>query len=125
MMKMTTKISILAVVLVLGHMPFLAAQSTLKAEQRINGKLVSRHTVTGINEENGNTLVSVESTAEATISDPIKDGKYSLTRSTNWQFNATKGRLVSLSMNEDAWAISKLPQGNVPVHQVTTATLSP
>jgi len=91
----------------------------------INGKLVSRHTVTGINEENGNTLVNVESTAEATISDPIEDGKYSLTRSTNWQFNATKGQLVSLSMNEDAWAVSKLPQGNVPVHQVTTATLSP
>jgi hypothetical protein len=91
----------------------------------IAGKLVSRHTVTGINKENGNTLVSVESTAEATISDPIDNGKYILTRNTIWQFNATKGRLVSLSMNENAYAISKLPQGNVPVHQITTATLSP
>jgi hypothetical protein len=35
------------------------------------------------------------------------------------------GKLVSLSMNEDAYAISKLPQGNVPVHQITTSTLSP
>ena len=91
----------------------------------INGKLVSRHTVTDINEENGNTLVSVESIAEATINDPIDDGKYALTRNTNWQFNATKGRLVSLSLNEDAYATSKLPQGNVPVHQVTKVTLSP
>ena len=35
------------------------------------------------------------------------------------------GKLVSLSMIEDAYAIRKLPQGNVPVHQITTATLSP
>ncbi len=84
-----------------------------------------RHTVTDIAEENGNTLVTVESIAEATINDPIDNGKYSLTRSTNWTFDATKGRLVSLSLNEEAYAVSKLPQGNVPVHQITKATLFP
>ena len=89
----------------------------------ISGKLDSRHTVTGTTVENGKTLVSVESTAQATINNPIDGGKYSLTRTTHWQFNATDGRLVSLSMNEDAYAVSKLPQGNVPVHQVTKASL--
>lgn len=91
----------------------------------INGELVSRHTVTDVNEENGNIIVSVESTAEGTINETADEDSYSLTRSTKWQFNATEGRLVSLSMVEEAFAVSKLPQGDVPVHQITRASLSP
>ena len=91
----------------------------------VRGQLNSRHTVTGIENGGGSTLVAVQTRAEAELEATLEGGPFSLSRELEWQFDATNGRLVSLSMTEQAEAVSKLPQGNIPVRQVTRVQLSP
>jgi hypothetical protein len=90
------------------------------------GVLSGRHRVTSIRHRGGRRLVTVESTAEAELQ-PIEGSGFTGTieRSFNWTFDATSGRLVSLSMTQESTGISPVQQGDVRVNQVTTVKLGP
>jgi len=88
-----------------------------------NGSLDSEHTVTALDRDNGHTIVSVTSTSKAQLG---KDGsglQYSgdgtLNRTSNWRFDASDGRLLSVSMEQETSGINTLPQGEIEVQQLT------
>jgi len=87
------------------------------------GSLSSEHTVTALDKHNGHTIVSVTSTSKAQL---VKDGsglQYSgdgtLNRTSNWRFDTSDGRLLSVSMEQETSGINTLPQGEVEVRQLT------
>jgi len=87
------------------------------------GSLSSEHTVTALDKDNGHTIVSVTSTSKAQLE---KDGnglQYSgdgaLNRTSNWRFDASDGRLLSVSMEQETSGINSLPQGELGVQQLT------
>ena len=87
------------------------------------GSLSSEHTVTALDKDNGRTIVSVTSTSKAQLG---KDGnglQYSgdgaLNRTSNWRFDASDGRLLSVSMEQETSGINTLPQGEIEVQQLT------
>jgi hypothetical protein len=87
------------------------------------GSLSSEHTVTALDKHNGHTIVSVTSTSKAQLK---KDGsglQYSgdgvLNRTSNWRFDTSDGRLLSVSMEQETSGINTLPQGEVGVRQLT------
>lgn len=90
------------------------------------GVLSGRHRVTSVRHRGGRRLVTVESTAEAELQ-PIEEPGFTGTieRTVNWTFDATSGRLVSLSMTQESSGISPIQQGDVRVSQVTTVKLGP
>jgi len=87
------------------------------------GSLDSKHTVTALDNEGGHTIVSVSSTSKAQIVNAGAGLKYSgdgtLSRTSNWRFDASDGRILSLSMEQQTSGINTLPQGEVEVQQVT------
>jgi hypothetical protein len=92
------------------------------------GTLSTTHTVTDIKHHDGHTLVSVESQALASLGTMEGAREYEesnqLAQKAEWVFDETHGRLVSLSMTQEAHGASSLPQGMVPVDQVTQVVFS-
>ncbi len=88
-----------------------------------SGNLDSQHTVTGVDQLNTHTIVSVISTAQARLGNVDGGLKYSgdgeLNRTSSWRFDATDGRLLSLRMEQDTSGINTMPQGEVGVRQHT------
>ena len=87
------------------------------------GSLSSEHTVIALDKDNGHTIVSVTSTSKAQLG---KDGiglQYSgdgtLNRTSNWRFDVSDGRLLSVSMEQETSGINSLPQGELEVQQLT------
>ena len=87
------------------------------------GSLRSEHTVTALDKDNGHTIVSVTSTSKAQL---VKDGnglQYSgdgaLNRTSNWRFDASDGRLLSVSMKQETSGFNSFPQGKIEVRQRT------
>ena len=87
------------------------------------GSLNSEHTVTALDKDNGHTIVSVTSTSKAQL---VRDGnglQYSgdgaLNRTSHWRFDASDGRLLSVSMKQKTSGINSLPQGEMEVSQLT------
>jgi hypothetical protein len=87
------------------------------------GSLSSEHTVTALDKDNGHSIVSVTSTSKAQL---VKDGnglQYSgdgaLNRTSDWRFDASDGRLLSVSMEQETSGVNSLPQGEVEVRQLT------
>ncbi len=87
------------------------------------GRLASEHTVTAIDEHNGHTIISVTSTSKAQVGKVGSGLEYSgdgeLSRTSNWRFDASDGRLLSVSMQQETSGINTLPQGAVGVRQLT------
>ena len=87
-----------------------------------------RHEVTDVSEENGDTVVHVQSHGQTNVTAAsgtegfIGDG--TLERHIEWSFNTNTGQLVSLSMEQESQGLNKLPQGQVDVRQVTRVKLS-
>ena len=90
------------------------------------GVLSGSHRVTSVRHRGGRRLVTVESTAQAELQ-PIEETGFTgtLERTFNWTFDATSGRLVSLSMTQESSGVSPIQQGDVRVNQVTTVQLGP
>ena len=90
------------------------------------GVLSGSHRVTSVQHRGGRRLVTVESTAEAELQ-PIEEPGFTgtLERTFNWTFDATSGRLVSLSMTQESSGVSPIQQGDVRMNQVTTVKLGP
>ena len=90
--------------------------------------LKSEHTVTGVDEHEGHTIVSVTSTAHAKLNDVeggiAFSGDGELTRTSQWRFDATDGRLLSVSMEQKTSGINTLPQGDIDIRQQTNVEFS-
>ena len=90
--------------------------------------LSSEHTVTDVDERGGHTIVSVTSKAHAKLSDVeggiAFSGDGDLTRTSHWRFDATEGRLLSVSMEQRTSGVNTLPQGDINVQQQTNVELS-
>jgi hypothetical protein len=89
------------------------------------GTLVSRHRVTAVDRRDGRTIVTAETEAQADLG-PVEGGKEcsgDLKRTLRWTFDATEGRLLSLSMEQETEGTTTVPQGHLPIHQVTRVEL--
>ena len=85
------------------------------------GPLISKHRVRSVERRGARTVVVVETEGEAELT-PLGGGsgyRGTLRRTGTWSFDATAGRLLSLSMSQESDGTSPLPQGDVEVHQIT------
>jgi len=91
-------------------------------------KLNSEHTVTDVDEQDGHTIVSVTSTAHAKLTDIggaiAYSGDGELTRTSQWRFDATDGRLLSVSMEQGTSGLNTMPQGTIDIRQQTNVEFS-
>jgi len=88
------------------------------------GALSRHHKVSQIDYSNGRTVVSVQTHGTAIISAAKGNsgfvGEGSLEQTVDWTFDASNGQLLSLSIEQEAsGGASQLPQGEVPVRQIT------
>jgi hypothetical protein len=92
------------------------------------GSLSSEHAVTAIEQLDGHSIVSVTSTAKAQITDIESGVDYSgdgvLSRTSHWRFDATDGKLLSVSMQQSTTGRNTLPQGTMEVKQLTSVEYS-
>jgi hypothetical protein len=88
-----------------------------------SGELNSQHSVTAIDVVDGHSIVSVVSTAQTQLGKSgeglVYSGEGELKRTSNWRFDATAGRLLSLSMEQNTSGINAMPQGEIDVRQST------
>ncbi len=89
--------------------------------------LKSHHRITSIESRHGRTIVTVETEAEAMLHSREGEKPYSgeLQRSLHWTFDATGGRVLSMSMEQETDVLSTMPQGELTVHQRTELELAP
>jgi hypothetical protein len=94
----------------------------------VEGRLSSEHSVTAVEQLDGHTIVSITSTAHAQLSDVEGGVDYSgdgeLKRTSHWRFDATEGRLLSVSMVQETSGINTLPQGTFDIRQQTKVEFS-
>lgn len=88
------------------------------------GALNRHHKISQIEDSNGRTIVSVQTHGTAVISAAEGNsgfvGEGSLEQTVDWIFDASNGQLLSLSIEQEAsGGASQLPQGEVPVRQIT------
>jgi len=92
------------------------------------GRLDSEHTVTAVDQLNGHSIVSVTSTARAQVANVEGGIDYSgdgaLSRTSHWRFDATDGKLLSVSMEQNTSGRNTLPQGTMEVEQLTKVEFS-
>jgi len=90
------------------------------------GQLTSLHRVTSVYRENDHTIVTVATEAEASLDPVEKDRGFSgdLKRTLRWTFDATEGRLLSMSMEQKTDGVCPLPQGETSIHQLTRVELT-
>jgi len=93
------------------------------------GELSRRHEVTDIDESNGTRIISVASRGEATLSAAEGHegygGEGKLQQSIEWSFDAANGQLLSLKGEQEVdGGTSHVPQGDVPVRQITRFDIS-
>jgi hypothetical protein len=92
-----------------------------------SGKLVSQHKVEAVDHEDGHAVVTVVTRAQATL-DPLEGKKESagdLKQSLTWRFDATEGRLLTLSMEQKSDLLTIVPQGEIHVRQTTLVEIAP
>jgi hypothetical protein len=92
------------------------------------GTLQQHHEIMSIDHSSGMAIVSVRSRGTATITASRNTGfvgEGSLERTLDWSFDASNGQLLSLSILQEAsGGASQLPQGEVPVRQISRYELS-
>jgi hypothetical protein len=90
-------------------------------------RMISRHRVTAVDQRDGHAVVTVETRAETRL-DPVEGERvYSgnMKRRLVWTFDATAGRLLSLSMDQETDGVCELPQGETQIRQLTRIELTP
>jgi hypothetical protein len=88
------------------------------------GMLKRHHEVGSIDQSNGRTVVSVRSLGTAILGAAEGNtgfvGEGTLKQTVDWTFDANSGQLLSLTIEQEAsGGASQLPQGAVPVRQIT------
>jgi hypothetical protein len=88
-----------------------------------SGNMRHHHEIIDIQPSVGRTVVTVKTHGEMAISAAeghvgfLNEGGFSQTL--EWRFDAESGRLLSLSAVQEAWGINLLPQGEIPIRQIT------
>jgi hypothetical protein len=92
-----------------------------------SGRVTSQHRVLSIEQEHGKTLINVATESQGVLESAEGERSYTgqLKRSLRWTFDATAGRVVSISMEQETDGQTNLPQGDLPVHQKTRVELTP
>ncbi len=92
-----------------------------------NGSLASRHRVTAIDRNGDHTVIRVVTEAEAHLGPLDKERAFTgdLKRTLRWTFDVTDGRLLTMSMEQEAKGSCPLPQGEVDYVQKTRVELVP
>jgi len=92
------------------------------------GHLITEHKVTGLDETDGHTIVSVSSSSHAQLSDVeggvVFSGEGELKRISTWRFDATDGRLLLMTTEQETTGTNTLPQGDIDVRQKTKVKYS-
>ena len=90
------------------------------------GQLTSNHRVTAIDSRQGHTLVKVTTESHAKLGPVEGEGPYNgtLERTVHWTFDATGGRLLSLSSDQTTEGRADLGRGETPVYQRTRVELA-
>ena len=91
------------------------------------GRLTSRHKITAVERRGAGTVVSVATEAEASF-DSVEDKRAfsgDLKRTLRWTFDATHGRLLSMSMEQETEGTCVVPQGEITIRQLTRVDLRP
>ena len=91
------------------------------------GKLASRHRVTAIEKQGASTLVTVETEATSSLA-PIEGQRAyrgELKRKVRWTFDATAGRLATLTLEQDTDGLSDLMEKDSKILQHTKIVLAP
>jgi hypothetical protein len=87
------------------------------------GEMQHHHEVTDIQSSHGRTVVTVRTSGETQIK--AADGREgfvglgTLTQRIDWTFDADSGQLLSLTDAREASGTNQLPQGEIPVHQIS------
>ena len=87
------------------------------------GEMRRHHEVTDIQSSDGRTVVTVRTSGETQIE--AADGHEgfvgigTLTQRIDWTFDADSGQLLSLIDAREASGTNQLPQGEIPVHQIS------
>ena len=93
-----------------------------------SGMLKSMHQVKSIEVRSGISLVTIESSASAEIAAPQGHsgflGQGLLKQTAIWVFDATHGQLINMQLEQNANGSNQLPQGEVPVRQLTRFQLN-
>jgi len=91
------------------------------------GDIRYHHEVVEINGDDGHTIVHVQSHGETTLQAATGQkgflGEGTLVRTFVWTFDADNGRILSLSLEQEGTGTNQLPQGEIPVRQVTRLEL--
>lgn len=98
---------------------------TLEGWAWATGLLRCRHRVTGIELEGERVVVSVESEADAELvaAEGGRGYEGELTRTLRWRFEATGGRLLDLTLEQETRGEVDLPRGRAEVRQSTRLDL--
>jgi hypothetical protein len=92
------------------------------------GDIQYSHEVTGITTDAGRTIVQVKShgTTTTTAAEGSAGfvGEGNIERRMEWEFDATAGQLLSLSLEQNGTGTNQLPQGQVRVRQEMRAELN-
>jgi hypothetical protein len=101
---------------------------TLEGWAWAQGSLHNEHRVTAIDNDGGHVVVSVHSTASGKLGNAGRGLRYgeggTLERTSDWRFDASDGRILSLSMMQTTSGFNSLPQGELKVDQRTKIEFS-
>jgi hypothetical protein len=91
------------------------------------GRLQSRHRVTSVERRNDHVVLSVETDADAALGPVSGERRYegAIQRSLRWKFDATEGRLLLLSLEQEGHGTAELPQGEIPIRQKLLVQIAP
>jgi hypothetical protein len=91
------------------------------------GEIHYQNEIKAISNDNGHTVVQVQSHGKTTIRAAAGNegfvGEGSLERTIDWSFDADSGQLLSLSLEQEGTGANQLPQGEITVRQVTRIEL--
>ena len=75
----------------------------------------------------GHVVLGVESGADATLAPVAGERRYEggIERSLRWSFDATEGRLLQLSLEQEGNGTAELPQGELPIRQRLQVQIAP
>lgn len=91
------------------------------------GRLTSRHRITAVDRRDDHTVISVTTEGEAHLGPVESERGFSadLKRTLRWTFDATDGRLLSMSIEQETEGVCPLPQGDIQFRQLTRVELAP
>jgi hypothetical protein len=97
--------------------------STLEGWAWAEGLLQNQHRVETIDQSGSSTIIGIKTSGKTMLKAGQKRagfiGEGFLERTISWRFDVSNGQLLSLSIEQEGSGVNLLPQGEVPVRQIT------